>query len=69
MTIDKHALAQVSTVGSSLEALGALCLAYGREHRPLRILARGVTYCVPFRPGPMTAQATGWGVAVAQTHT
>ena len=40
MTTDKHALAFVSIVGSSLEALGALCLAYGREHGPLRTLTR-----------------------------
>jgi hypothetical protein len=69
MTIDKRVLALVSIVGSSLDVLGALYLAYGREHGPLRILTRGVTYCIQFRPGPMTAQATGCGVPAARTRT
>ena len=39
MMIDKHTLALVSIVGSSLDVLGALYLAYdllGGEHGPLR---------------------------------
>jgi hypothetical protein len=47
MTIDKHTLALVSIVGSSLDVLGALYLAYdllGGEHGPLRTLTRGVSY-------------------------
>jgi len=47
MTIDKHTLALISIVGSSLDVLGALYLAYdllGGEHGPLRTLTRGVTY-------------------------
>jgi hypothetical protein len=54
MTIDKHTLALVSIVGSSLDVLGALYLAYdllGGEHGPLRTLTRGVTYGVLFGTG------------------
>ena len=43
MTIDKLTLALVSIVGSSLDVLGALYLAYdllGGEHGPLRTLTR-----------------------------
>ena len=49
MTIDKHTLALISIVGSSLDVLGALYLAYdllGGEHGPLRTLTRAVTYAV-----------------------
>jgi len=54
MTIDKHTLALVSIVGSSLDVLGALYLAYdllGGEHGPLRTLTRGVTYGALFGTG------------------
>ena len=54
MTIDKHTLALISIVGSSLDVLGALYLAYdllGGEHGPLRTLTRGVTYGVLFGAG------------------
>src|SRR5712671_3643948 len=46
MSIDKHTLALISIVGSSLDVLGALYLAYdllGGEHGPLRTLTRAVT--------------------------
>jgi hypothetical protein len=59
MLIDKHTLAVVSIVGSSLDMLGALYLAYdllGGEHGPLRTLTRGVTYGVLF--------GTGYGLAL-----
>jgi hypothetical protein len=59
MTIDKHTLALVSIVGSSLDVLGALYLAYdllGGEHGPLRTLTRGVTYGVLF--------GTGYGIGL-----
>jgi hypothetical protein len=52
--IDKHTLAVISIVGSSLDMLGALYLAYdllGGEHGPLRTLTRGVTYGVLFGTG------------------
>jgi hypothetical protein len=54
MTIDKHTLALISIVGSSLDVLGALYLAYdllGGEHGPLRTLTRGVTYGALFGAG------------------
>lgn len=52
--IDKHTLAIVSVVGSSLDMLGALYLAYdllGGEHGPLRTLTRAVTYGALFGIG------------------
>ena len=45
--MDKHTLALISIIGSSLDVLGALYLAYdllGGEHGPLRTLTRAVTY-------------------------
>lgn len=54
MTIDKHTLALISIVGSALDVLGALYLAYdllGGEHGPLRTLTRGVTYGLLFGAG------------------
>src|SRR6516162_6183006 len=54
MTIDKHTLALISIIGSSLDVLGALYLAYdllGGEHGPLRTLTRAVTYGVLFGVG------------------
>jgi len=47
LTVDRHMLALISIVGSSLDVLGALYLAYdllGGEHGPLRTLTRAVTY-------------------------
>ena len=52
--IDKHTVAVVSIVGSSLDVLGALYLAYdllGGEHGPLRLLTRAVTYSILFGIG------------------
>jgi len=54
LTLDRHTLALISIVGSSLDVLGALYLAYdllGGEHGPLRTLTRGVTYGVLFGAG------------------
>src|SRR5690242_2630894 len=54
MTIEKHTLALISIVGTSLDVLGALYLAYdllGGEHGPLRTLTRGVTYGALFGVG------------------
>lgn len=59
MTIDRHTLALISIIGSSLDVLGALYLAYdllGGEHGPLRTLTRFVTYGALF--------GTGYGVAL-----
>ncbi|HWY48267.1 MAG TPA: hypothetical protein VNX70_12840 [Bryobacteraceae bacterium] len=71
MTIDKHTLALVSIVGSSLDALGALYLAYdllGGEHGPLRILTRGVTYAVLFGTGYGIALGPVFGVVSGVAH-
>ena len=54
MKIDRHALAIINIVGSSLDVLGALYLAYdllGGEHGPLRTLTRIVTYGILFGVG------------------
>jgi hypothetical protein len=54
MTIDKHTLALISIIGSSLDVLGALYLAYdllGGEHGPLRTLTRAITYGALFGAG------------------
>ena len=53
MTVE-HTLAIISIVGSSLDCLGALYLAYdllGGEHGPLRTLTRAVTYGILFGMG------------------
>ena len=56
--MDKHTLALVSIIGSSLDVLGAMYLAYdllGGEHGPLRTLTRAVTYGALF--------GTGYGIS------
>ena len=59
MILDRHTVALISIVGSSLDVLGAMYLAYdllGGEHGPLRTLTRGVTYGVLF--------GTGYGIGM-----
>jgi hypothetical protein len=71
MTIDKHTLALISIVGSSLDVLGALYLAYdllGGEHGPLRTLTRGVTYGVLFGTGYGLALGPVFGLASGAAH-
>lgn len=54
MSIDHHTLAAVSILGTSLDVLGSLYLAYdllGGQHGPLRLLTRAVTYSVVFGVG------------------
>src|SRR5437899_9469979 len=71
MTIDRHTLALISIVGSSLDVLGALYLAYdllGGEHGPLRILTRGVTYGVLFGAGYGLALGPVFGLASGVAH-
>src|SRR6202012_233131 len=71
MTIDKHTLALISIVGSSLDVLGALYLAYdllGGEHGPLRTLTRTVTYSVLFGTGYGVAGGVIFGLATGITH-
>ena len=52
--IDHHIVAAVSIVGTSLDVLGSLYLAYdllGGQHGPLRLLTRAVTYSIVFGIG------------------
>ena len=52
--MDHHTLAVVSIVGSCLDVLGSLYLAYdllGGQHGPLRLLTRAVTYSIVFGIG------------------
>src|SRR5436189_452473 len=71
MTIDRHTLALISIIGSSLDMLGALYLAYdllGGEHGPLRTLTRGVTYGVLFGTGYGLALGPVFGLASGAAH-
>ncbi len=71
MIIDRHTLALVSIVGSSLDVLGTLYLAYdlfGGEHGPLRTLTRGVTYSVLFGAGYGLALGPVFGLATGVAH-
>jgi hypothetical protein len=71
MTIDRHTLALISIVGSSLDMLGALYLAYdllGGEHGPLRTITRGVTYGVLFGSGFGLALGPIFGLASGLAH-
>jgi hypothetical protein len=69
--MDKHTLALVSIIGSSLDVLGALYLAYdllGGEHGPLRTLTRGVTYGALFGTGYGLVLGPVFGLASGLTH-
>jgi hypothetical protein len=71
MTIDKHTLALISIVGSSLDVLGALYLAYdllGGEHGPLRTLTRAVTYGAFFGIGYALFLGPVFGIASGLAH-
>jgi len=71
MTIDKHTLALISIVGTALDVLGALYLAYdllGGEHGPLRTLTRGVTYGLLFGTGYGIALGPVFGVFSGAAH-
>src|SRR5437660_8278046 len=71
MTVDRHTLALVSIVGSSLDVLGALYLAYdllGGEHGPLRTLTRAVTYGALFGLGFGLALGAVFGLITGATH-
>jgi hypothetical protein len=71
MMIDKHTLALVSIIGSSLDVLGALYLAYdllGGEHGPLRTLTRAVTYGALFGTGFGLALGPVFGLASGLAH-
>ena len=69
--IDGHTLAIVSIVGSSLNVVGSLYLAYdllGGEHGPLRIHTRGVTYGLIFGLGFGIAFGPLAGLVIGVTH-
>jgi hypothetical protein len=69
--MDKHTLALVSIIGSSLDVLGALYLAYdllGGEHGPLRTLTRAVTYGALFGIGYGIALGPIFGLACGVAH-
>ena len=69
--MDKHTLALISIIGSSLDVLGALYLAYdllGGEHGPLRTLTRFVTYGALFGTGYGLALGPVFGLASGVAH-
>jgi hypothetical protein len=71
MTIDKHTVALISIIGSSLDVLGALYLAYdllGGEHGPLRTVTRAVTYGALFGAGYGLAFGPVFGLASGVAH-
>jgi hypothetical protein len=69
--MDRHTLALISIIGSSLDVLGALYLAYdllGGEHGPLRTLTRAVTYGALFGIGYGLALGPMFGLASGTAH-
>ena len=69
--MDRHTLALISIIGSSLDVLGALYLAYdllGGEHGPLRTLTRAVTYGTLFGIGFGLALGPIFGLASGVAH-
>jgi hypothetical protein len=71
LLIDKHTLALISIIGSSLDVLGALYLAYdllGGEHGPLRTLTRAVTYGTLFGTGYGLALGPVFGLTSGLAH-
>jgi hypothetical protein len=66
ISIDHHTVAAVSLVGSSLDVLGGLYLAYdllGGQNGPLRLLTRAVTYSIVFGIGYGLGLGLFFGVA------
>lgn len=71
MTVDSHTVALVSIIGSSLDVLGTLYLAYdllGGEHGPLRALTRAVTYGTLFGTGYGLAAGPVFGLFAGAAH-
>ncbi len=69
--MDKHTVALISIIGSALDVLGALYLAYdllGGEHGPLRTLTRAVTYGLIFGAGYGIILGPVFGVASGIAH-
>ena len=70
-SVDRHTIALVSIIGSSLDVLGALYLAYdllGGEHGPLRTLTRFVTYSTIFGIGYGAALGPVFGLTCGAAH-
>src|SRR5580765_1759396 len=71
VSIDRHTIALLSIIGTSLDVLGALYLAYdllGGEHGPLRTLTRAVTYGALFGVGYGLALGPAFGVLSGLAH-
>ncbi len=71
MVVDRHTLAMINIIGSFLDVLGGLYLAYdilGGAHGPLRTLSRAVTYGVLFGAGYGAAFGLVFGVLAGITH-
>lgn len=71
LTVNRHTLALISIIGSSLDVLGALYLAYdllGGEHGPLRTLTRAVTYGALFGIGYGIGLGPVFGLASGLAH-
>lgn len=71
LAVDRHVLAIISIVGSSLDVLGALYLAYdllGGEHGPLRTVTRGVTYGALFGAAYGVSLGPLFGLICGATH-
>jgi len=69
--MDKHTVALISIIGTSLDVLGAMYLAYdllGGEHGPLRTLTRAVTYGALFGTGYGLALGPVFGLASGLAH-
>jgi hypothetical protein len=69
--IDRHTIAIIGLVGSSLNVVGTLYLAYdllGGEHGPLRTLTRSVTYGVISGVGFGIALGPLAGLIIGVTH-
>jgi hypothetical protein len=69
--MDRHTLALISIIGSALDVLGALYLAYdllGGEHGPLRTLTRLVTYGVLLGAGYGIVLGPVFGLVNGLTH-
>jgi len=67
----RHTLAIISIVGSSLNVLGSLYLAYdllGGEHGPLRTLTRAVTYGLLFGVGFGIVLGPAFGLISGAAH-
>jgi hypothetical protein len=70
-SISHHQLAAISIVGSFLDVLGALYLAYdilGGKHGPLRTLTRMVTYGVLFGAGYGLPLGLAFGIAAGAAN-